>query len=293
VDYVASGTKTANPKAKIVFKLDRLVLDELVESPTLDEYSCLVIDEAHERTISIDVILGLVKELLQKRKNFKVIITSASMEISLFEKYFNTKTLKVSGRMFPVNVQYLPSKEEDTVKKIEKAIDNELLTERNMLKDKYKGHILVFCADTSEIEALTEIFKRKLNHNVFMVIPLHGKLTPEEQRKAFSKTKEHKLIFASRIAETAITIDGVKVVIDPGWDREMQYDQKTKFSSMKLVEISQSSAKQRAGRAGRTQEGYCLRLYSKYLGKPKTKQASINKKHCLRNFGPQTKILRR
>jgi HrpA-like RNA helicase len=148
VDYVASGTKTANPKAKIVFKLDRLVLDELVESPTLDEYSCLVIDEAHERTISIDVILGLVKELLQKRKNFKVIITSASMEISLFEKYFNTKTLKVSGRMFPVNVQYLPSKEEDTVKKIEKAIDNELLTERNMLKDKYKGHILVFCADT-------------------------------------------------------------------------------------------------------------------------------------------------
>ena len=99
-----------HPKAKIVFKLDRLVLDELVESPTLDEYSCLVIDEAHERTISIDVILGLVKDLLSIRKDFKVIITSASMEISLFEKYFNKKTLKVSGRMYPVNIRYLPSK---------------------------------------------------------------------------------------------------------------------------------------------------------------------------------------
>lgn len=111
---------------------------------------------------------------------------------------------------------------------------------------------------------MAEIFKKKLNHNVFMVIPLHGKLSPEEQKKAFAKTKEHKLIFASRIAETAITIDGIKVVIDPGWDREMQYNQQTKFSSMKLTQISQSSAKQRAGRAGRTQEGYCLRLYSEY-----------------------------
>lgn len=111
---------------------------------------------------------------------------------------------------------------------------------------------------------MADIFKKKLNHNVFMVIPLHGKLSPEEQKKAFAKTKEHKLIFASRIAETAITIDGIKVVIDPGWDREMQYNQQTKFSSMKLTQISQSSAKQRAGRAGRTQEGYCLRLYSEY-----------------------------
>jgi len=115
---VASSGKTQHPKAKIIFKLDRLVLDELVESPTLDEYSCLVIDEAHERTISIDVILGLVKDLLSKRKDFKVIITSASMEISLFEKYFNKKTLKVSGRMYPVNIKYLPSQEEEMVKKI-------------------------------------------------------------------------------------------------------------------------------------------------------------------------------
>ncbi len=166
-----------------------MVLDELVESPTLDEYSCLVIDEAHERTISIDVILGLVKELLKKRDGFKVIITSASMEIALFEKYFRQKTLKVSGRMYPVSIKYMPLKEEDMVKKIEKAIDSELLTERNMPKDKYKGHILVFCADTAEIEALSEIFRRKLNHNVFIVIPLHGKLSPEDQKKAFSKTK--------------------------------------------------------------------------------------------------------
>lgn len=106
VDYVASAGKSANKNAKIIFKLDRIVLDELTEDPLLSKYSCLVIDEAHERTISIDVILGLIKELLMKRDDFKIIVTSASMDIQLFEKYFKTKTLRVSGRMYPVSVFY-------------------------------------------------------------------------------------------------------------------------------------------------------------------------------------------
>jgi HrpA-like RNA helicase len=106
VDYVASAGKTANPQAKIIFKLDRLVLDELTEDPLLSKYSCLVIDEAHERTISIDVIIGLITNLLKQRQDFKVIVTSASMDIQLFENYFRTKTLKVSGRMFPVTIYY-------------------------------------------------------------------------------------------------------------------------------------------------------------------------------------------
>ena len=106
VDYVASAGRKANKGAKIIFKLDRLVLDEMTEDPLLKNYSCLVIDEAHERTISIDVILGFVKDLLTKRKDFKVIVTSASMDISLFETYFKTKTLKVSGRIFPVSIIY-------------------------------------------------------------------------------------------------------------------------------------------------------------------------------------------
>jgi ATP-dependent helicase HrpA len=107
VDYLASANnKQINKSAKIIFKLDRLVLDEMTTDPTLSQYSCLVVDEAHERTISIDVILGRVKYLLEKRKDFRVIVTSASMDIHLFEKYFNTLTLKVSGRAFPVKIVY-------------------------------------------------------------------------------------------------------------------------------------------------------------------------------------------
>ena len=96
----------ANPKAKIVFKMDRLVLDELTEDPNLSKYLCLVLDEAHERTISIDVILGMIKSLLSKREDFKVIVTSASMDIQLFENYFRTRALKVSGRLHPVSIEY-------------------------------------------------------------------------------------------------------------------------------------------------------------------------------------------
>lgn len=110
-------------EAKIIFKLDRIVLDELTEDPILSKYSCLVIDEAHERTISIDVILGLIKELLTKRKDFKIIVTSASMDIALFESYFNSKTLKVSGRMYPVTIihkDYKNYKEEDKYQLVRK-----------------------------------------------------------------------------------------------------------------------------------------------------------------------------
>ena len=102
VDYQASSNSAINEKAKIVFKLDRLVLDELTVDPILSKYCCLVIDEAHERTLSIDIILGLIKNLLQKRKDFKIIVTSASMDTQLFKKYFETEILKVSGRMYPV-----------------------------------------------------------------------------------------------------------------------------------------------------------------------------------------------
>lgn len=106
------------------------------------------------------------------------------------------------------------------------------------------------------------IFEGKLNRKVFSVLPLHGKISPADQKKVFEATGRHKFIFASRIAETAITIDGVRVVIDPGLDIETVYDQKYKISSMKIVNISQSSAKQRAGRSGRTAPGHCFRLYS-------------------------------
>lgn len=138
---MASAGKVPSEQAKIIFKLDRLVLDEITEDPLLSKYSCLVIDEAHERTISIDVILGLVKQLLNQRKDFKVIITSASMDTPLFERYFECKTFKVSGRAYPITItykDYAKFKEGDKfqmVHKIKKVIDEEILHDKSSMKN--------------------------------------------------------------------------------------------------------------------------------------------------------------
>ena len=168
----------------------------------------------------------------------------------------------MSGRLFQVKTIYKDLKEESSLDKIKKVLNEDVLHDNNSLKDHFTGHILVFCTGVDEINRLTEIYLNQLSPNKFYVFPLHGKITPEEQRKAFTACQQHKIIFASRIAETAITIDGVRVVIDPGLDIELVYDQKHKISSMKLTDISQSSAKQRAGRSGRTAPGHCFRLYS-------------------------------
>lgn len=262
VDYATSPHKPVSKTARIVFKMDALVLDEITADRLLSKYSCLIIDEAHERTISIDVILGLIKELQTKRKNFKVIVTSASLDARLFSDYFKKKVMKVSGRLYPVEVIHKKLHETDAVRKIEKVIKDDILINGSEIRKEYKGDVLVFCSGVEEINILCNIFQKYVNPRVFQVYPLHGRIAPSEQRLIFLQTKEHKLIFASRIAETSITINGVKVVVDPGLDREEIYDQKNRVSSRKLVNISQSSAKQRAGRAGRTSKGYCFRLYT-------------------------------
>ena len=163
IDYQTSSNKNVNPESKIVFKLDRLVLDELTVDPVLSKYCCLVIDEAHERTISIDVILGLIKELLRKRKNFKVIVTSASMDIELFKQYYKAKILKVSGRMFPVKEIFSPyENEKEVTTKIKKVINNELLDYNNRLKPEFEGHVLAFCTSIDEITELCQYYESKL-----------------------------------------------------------------------------------------------------------------------------------
>ena len=162
------------------------------------------------------------------------------MDIKLFEDYFKTNTLKVSGRTFPVTITYKDYqrfKEGDKyqmVHKICKIIDEQVLYDTSNMKNQFKGHLLCFCSSIDDINELIRIYGGKLNKNIFNVHALHGKVTPADQKKVFEDTGKHKFIFASRIAETAITIDGVRVVIDPGQDIQLVYDQKYKVSSMKL-----------------------------------------------------------
>ena len=162
------------------------------------------------------------------------------MDIKLFENYFSTETLKVSGRTYPVSINYKDyshfkdGDKNQMIRKICKAIDEEVLFDNSKMKSEYKGHLLCFCSSLDQINELVKIYESKLNKNVFSIFALHGKITPSDQKKVFQDVGRHKFIFASRIAETAITIDGVRVVIDPGLDIELVYDQKYKVSSMKL-----------------------------------------------------------
>lgn len=260
VDYVSSSGKRPQRNSKIVVMLDRLLLDELERDPLLSKYHCLIIDEAHERTLSIDILIGMIKNLLRSRSDFHVIITSATLDAQLFESYFETTTFKVSGRMFPVEVIYKPyENERSNVEKIKKVLNNEIMRGEN--REKYRGHILVFCTSVEEINQLCNEYSTKVG---FVAMPLHGKLTSQEQKRIFMPEESlTKLIFSTRIAETSVTIDKIKVVIDTGEDRQTVYDQKKKITAFELKPISKSAAKQRAGRAGRTSAGYCFRLYSK------------------------------
>ena len=222
VDYQSSSNaRRLNPDAKIIFKLDRIVLDELTEDPLLSNYCCLVIDEAHERTISIDVIMGRIKYILEHRKDFKIIVTSASLDTALFRDYFNKKILKVEGRMYPVTEIFRPLNFiQDTKQKIERIIFDEVLeADWSRVRDDFKGHILAFCSGIDEITQLVHSFQQKLSDKNFKILSLHGRLSSEEQKEVFKESKLTKIIFATRIAETSITINGVKVVIDPGMDR--------------------------------------------------------------------------
>lgn len=202
VDYMASSGSKVNRNSKIIVKLDRLLLDEIEVDPLLKNYSCLVIDEAHERTISIDVIIGLITNILKERKDFKVIITSATLDASLFEKYFAAKTFKVSGRLYPVEIIHKSYTEEETIEnKIYKCLTEDILESRQALKSSYQGHVLSFCTGVEEINRLCERMKNFLNMSNFLVIALHGKLTAEEQRLAFSESHgKYKIIFSTRIA---------------------------------------------------------------------------------------------
>ena len=161
--------------------LDRLLLDHLLKDPLLSKYHCLVIDEAHERTLSIDILVGLIKGLLQKRPDFKVIITSATLDAALFERYYDAKTFRVSGRMFPVDIEYHPfDKEKSNVDKIKKILNEEVLIDVN--KVKYDGHVLVFCTSIEEINILCNEYSDRAQ---IKALPLHGKLTGDEQKLIF------------------------------------------------------------------------------------------------------------
>lgn len=247
----------------IKFMTDGMLLREFLNEPDLKSYSCLMIDEAHERTLHTDVLFGLVKDLARARPDLKLIISSATMDAKKFAEYFdNAKIITVPGRRYPVDIYYTKAAEADFT---EAAV----ITALQIHVTQPKGDILVFLTGQEEIDATRDMIvarTRGLSKSIgdLIILPIYSSLPSDMQAKIFEPTPpgSRKIILATNIAETSLTIDNIVYVIDCGLSKQTCFNPRTGMESLVVTPISKASANQRAGRAGRVAPGKCFRLYT-------------------------------
>ena len=240
-----------------------MLLREAITDPLLKKYDVVILDEVHERTLSTDVILGMVKEIFRYRTDLKLVVMSATLDASSFQKYFNQAPLfKVPGRLYPVEIFYTAAPEPDYIQAAVRTVVQIHLYEG-------PGDVLLFLTGEQEImetcyKLLRESQKFPSNTPKLSVIPLFSSLPPAQQQLAFAPPGENtrKVVVSTNIAETSVTINGIVYVVDTGFCKQKVFDPRTRVESLRVTPISQASAKQRAGRAGRTQPGKCFRLYT-------------------------------
>ena len=260
VGYKIRFADKSNKHSHIKVMTDGILLAEIQNDPFLQNYDTLIIDEAHERSLNIDFILGYLKQLLPKRPDLKIIITSATIDPERFAKHFeNAPIIEVSGRTYPVEVRYRPlntDEEGETKKDQQQAILNAV----DELSHESTGDVLVFLSGEREIRETAEAL-RKHHPDKTEIIPLFSRLSGTEQQKVFKSHAYRRIILATNVAETSLTIPGIQYVIDTGYARISRYSYRTKVQRLPIEKISQASANQRKGRCGRTSDGICIRLY--------------------------------
>ncbi|WP_269153937.1 ATP-dependent RNA helicase HrpA [Photobacterium damselae] len=260
VGYKVRFNDQVSDRSQIKLMTDGILLAEIQHDRYLNQYDTIIIDEAHERSLNIDFILGYLRELLPKRPDLKVIITSATIDPERFSKHFNNAPIiEVSGRTYPVDVRYRPIVEDsddtdrDQLEAIFDAVDE--------LCDEGQGDILIFMNGEREIRDTADALeKRKLRDTE--IVPLFARLSAGEQNRVFQPHTGRRIVLSTNVAETSLTVPGIKYVIDPGTARISRYSYRTKVQRLPIEPISQASANQRKGRCGRVQEGICIRLYS-------------------------------
>jgi ATP-dependent RNA helicase DHX8/PRP22 len=270
VGYAIRFEDVSSPETRIKFLTDGMLLREAVVDPTLAKYGVIMIDEAHERTLQTDFLLGTIKIVQQTRRDsslnlppLRVVVMSATLEASSFSKFFDNAPVVYShGRTFPVDMFYTEEPEEDYV-------DAAMWTCLQINAEETPGDILVFLTGQEEIEALGKMLKdraAKLPPNLpkLNVVLLFAALPPEEQMKVFEETPPgtRKVVLATNIAETSLTINGIRYVVDSGLTKSRTYHPRSGVDELMVAPIAQSQAMQRAGRAGREAPGKCFRLYT-------------------------------
>ncbi|MGL4996676.1 MAG: helicase-related protein, partial [Deefgea sp.] len=263
VGYKVRFTDKSSPSSYIKLMTDGILLAETLSDRYLNQYDTIIIDEAHERSLNIDFLLGYLKQLLPRRPDLKIIVTSATIDSDRFSKHFNNApVLEVSGRTFPVEVRYkeLASKDEDDQEiEMEEAIAQAV---DELWRKDGSGDVLVFLPGEREIrETAEELRKAKLRDAE--ILPLFARLSNEDQQRIFRPSSTgRRIVLATNVAETSLTVPGIRYVIDSGQARINRYSPRAKVEQLLIEKISQASARQRAGRCGRVASGICVRLYS-------------------------------
>lgn len=263
VGYSVRFESKVSDQTQIKYMTDGMLLREFLNDPTMSDYSVLIIDESHERTLQTDVLFGLLREITDERQDLKVLISSATCDIDKFCQYFDAPFFKIPGRRYPVETYYTKHQEADYVKASVVSVLQIHITQT-------EGDILVFLTGQEEIEeAMDSLGERikALGNKIgeLIVLPIYSALPSEKQAKIFLPTPAgaRKVVLATNIAETSLTIDGIKFVIDCGYCKMNVFDARSRMDSLKIVPITKANAIQRAGRAGRVAPGKCFRLYKK------------------------------
>ena len=263
-------------KAYIKIMTDGILLAETQSDPELRAYDTLIIDEAHERSLNIDFILGYLKKLLPRRPDLKVIITSATIDPQRFAKHFNdAPIIEVSGRTYPVEIRYRAAQSADEDDQ-DRDRGQLLLDAIDELAGAGSGDILVFLPGERDIRESAELL-RKHHPQGTEILPLYGRLSNEQQNRVFQPHSGRRIVLATNVAETSLTVPGIRYVVDSGLARISRYSFRTKVQRLPIEAISQASALQRAGRCGRVAAGICIRLYNEadFLQRPEFTDAEI------------------
>ncbi|WP_431256219.1 ATP-dependent RNA helicase HrpA [Roseateles chitinivorans] len=270
VGYKVRFQDRLQPGASVKLMTDGILLAETQTDPLLSAYDTLIIDEAHERSLNIDFLLGYLREILPRRPDLKVVVTSATIDADRFAQHFASAkgpapVLMVSGRLFPVEQLYRPfeeSREYDVNDAICDAVDE--------LWRQGRGDVLVFLPGEREIREAAEALRKHHPPGV-EVLPLFARLSEQEQNRVFQPHGQPRIVLATNVAETSLTVPGIRYVIDPGLARVKRYSYRNKVEQLQIENISQAAANQRAGRCGRVSNGTCIRLYDEkdYLSRPR------------------------
>jgi len=289
VGYKVRFNDTLSPGAWVKLMTDGILLAETQTDPLLKAYDTIIIDEAHERSLNIDFLLGYLKEILPRRPDLKVIITSATIDADRFARHFGTPekpapVIEVSGRLYKVEVRYRPVERDQ---EFAPAADGKSMSKAQAARDKRdlmdavvdgvdelcrlgQGDVLVFLPGEREIRDCAEALRKHHPPHV-EILPLFARLSVEEQDRVFRTTNARRIVLATNVAETSLTVPGIRYVVDAGLARVKRYSYRNKVEQLQIEPISQAAANQRAGRCGRVADGVCIRLYeeSDFVQRPK------------------------